>query len=154
MSGADDTLHHDGRGDGGPDVGGALLGSPVDLGSVQVDSYVVAGIADHICPWQSCYSTTQLLGGTTRFVLSTAGHIASLVNPPTNAGATYRTSQTNPADPEDFLRAATTVQGTWWVDFADWLGARSGSTKARPRRLGNARHAAITPAPGTYVFDR
>jgi len=31
-----------------------------------IDSYVVAGIADHLCPWQSCYRSTQLLGGSTR----------------------------------------------------------------------------------------
>jgi len=131
-----------------------LLGSPVDLSAVDVDSYVVAGIADHICPWQSCYSTTQLLGGNTRFVLSTAGHIASLVNPPTNAKSTYRTSKSNPADPEQFLRSAETQQGTWWGDYAAWLGERSGDTKRRPRKHGNARYQPLGAAPGTYVFDR
>ena len=40
-----------------------MLGTPVDLSTVTVDSYVTAGIADHLCPWQSCYRTTQLLGG-------------------------------------------------------------------------------------------
>src|SRR6201995_5312669 len=39
-----------------------MLGSPVDLGAVDKDSYIVAGITDHICPWQSCYRATQLLG--------------------------------------------------------------------------------------------
>ncbi|MEO7746414.1 MAG: alpha/beta fold hydrolase [Actinomycetota bacterium] len=131
-----------------------MLGTPVDLSRVDVDSYVIAGVADHICPWQSCYATTQLLGGSTRFVLSTAGHIASLVNPPTNAKATYRTHPSNPADPERFLREADTVQGTWWVDYAAWLEPRSGGDKARPRALGNARHRVGAAAPGTYVFDR
>lgn len=134
--------------------GTTMLGSPVDLSAVDVDSYVIAGIADHICPWQACYATTQLLGGTTRFVLSTAGHIASLVNPPSNPKATYRTSETNPADPERFLGETGVVQGTWWVDFAAWLGTRSGDSKARPRKLGNARYRAVDAAPGTYVFDR
>ena len=131
-----------------------MLGTPVDLSRVDVDSYVIAGVADHICPWQSCYATTQLLGGSTRFVLSTAGHIASLVNPPTNAKATYRTHTSNPADPERFLREAETVKGTWWVDYAAWLEPRSDGAKARPRALGNARHRVGAPAPGTYVFDR
>ena len=65
-----------------------VLGVPLDLGKVTVDSYVVAGIADHITPWENCYRTTQLLGGTTRFVLSTSGHIAALVNPPGNPKST------------------------------------------------------------------
>ena len=59
-----------------------VLGTPVDLSKVDVDTYVVAGSTDHICPWDSCYRSAHLLGGTTRFVLSTAGHIAALVNPP------------------------------------------------------------------------
>ena len=67
-----------------------MLGSPVDLSKVDVDSYVVAGIADHLCPWQSCYRSTQLLGGDVRFVLSTSGHIASMVNPPDNPKARFQ----------------------------------------------------------------
>ena len=67
-----------------------LLGAPVDLAKVDTDTYVVAGIADHLCPWQSCYRTTQLLGGDVRFVLSTSGHIASMVNPPGNPKARFQ----------------------------------------------------------------
>ena len=59
-----------------------VLGSPVDLGAVDVDSYVVAGLTDHIIPWENAYRSTQLLGGDARFVLSTSGHIQALVNPP------------------------------------------------------------------------
>ena len=55
--------------------GVTVLGSPVDLGKITVDCYLMAGAADHISPWQNCYRTTQLLGGRTRFVLSTSGHI-------------------------------------------------------------------------------
>ena len=67
-----------------------MLGTPVDLSTITVDSYVTAGIADHLCPWQSCYRTTQLLGGDSRFILSTSGHIASLVNPPGNPKSTFQ----------------------------------------------------------------
>ena len=54
----------------------------VDLGEVDLDSYVVAGLTDHIIPWENAYRSTQLLGGAPRFVLSTSGHIQALVNPP------------------------------------------------------------------------
>ena len=67
-----------------------MLGAPVDLSSVAVDGYVVAGVADHISPWQNCYRSAQLFGGRTRFVLSTSGHIAAIVNPPTNRKASYQ----------------------------------------------------------------
>ena len=59
-----------------------MLGSGVDLGAVDVDAYVVAGASDHIIPWEQAYRSTQLLGGSPRFVLSDSGHIQALVNPP------------------------------------------------------------------------
>jgi polyhydroxyalkanoate synthase len=71
-----------------------VLGSPVDLSQLKVDSYLVAGSADHITPWQNRYRSTALLGGDTRFVLSTSGHIAALVNPPTNPKASCQTGCT------------------------------------------------------------
>ena len=67
-----------------------MLGGPIDLSHIDTDTYIVAGIADHITPWQSCYQTTQLLGGSARFILSTSGHIAALVNPPGNPKASTR----------------------------------------------------------------
>jgi polyhydroxyalkanoate synthase len=131
-----------------------MLGSPVDLAKIDVDAYVVAGVADHLCPWQSCYRSTQLLGGGSRFVLSTSGHIASIVNPPGNQKATFRTAPENPPDPDDWLGQATVERGSWWPDYLGWLERRGGGEKARPRRLGAAGFRPIDPAPGTYVLDR
>jgi polyhydroxyalkanoate synthase len=133
-----------------------MLGSPVDLGKVDIDSYVVAGIADHLCPWQSCYRSTALLGGSTRFVLSTSGHIASMVNPPGNPKSTFQTGPgtDNPADPADWLRAAQTVPGSWWPDYSAWLGVRSGPQRERPGQLGSADYPPLQAAPGSYVLDR
>jgi len=83
-----------------------VLGTPVDLSQVTADSYIVAGIADHITTWQNCYRSTQLLGGQNRFILSTSGHIAALVNPPGSPKATYQAGKTNPASPADWLKTA------------------------------------------------
>jgi polyhydroxyalkanoate synthase len=129
-----------------------MLGTPVDLSTVTVDSYVTAGIADHLCPWQSCYRTTQLLGGDSRFILSTSGHIASLVNPPGNPKSTFQVSGTNPASPEKWLAGAETVQGSWWPDFMTWLGERSGDEIPASSVAGAMEE--LAPAPGTYVFDK
>ena len=131
-----------------------MLGSPVDLSKVDVDSYVIAGVADHICPWQSCYRSTQMLGGSAKFVLSTSGHIASMVNPPGNPKATFQTAASNPADPRWWLEQAETVPGSWWPDYSSWLGERSGGQKKAPVRLGRKTFPVLCPAPGTYVLDR
>jgi polyhydroxyalkanoate synthase len=132
----------------------AMLGSPVDLAKVDLDAYVIAGITDHLCPWESCYRTTQLLGGPVRFVLSTSGHIAAMVNPPTNPKAAFRTASVNPADPREFLATATTVPGSWWTDYSSWLAERGGGQRRSPRTLGRKNYPVQCAAPGTYVYDR
>ncbi|WP_347058188.1 alpha/beta fold hydrolase [Blastococcus sp. HT6-30] len=131
-----------------------MLGTPVDLSKVTVDSYITAGIADHICPWQSCYRSTQLLGGQSRFVLSTNGHIASLVNPPGNPKSTFQVAKSTPPDPDRWLAQAETVKGSWWPDFMSWLGERSGEDVPAPRELGGNGLEVLAEAPGTYVFDK
>jgi polyhydroxyalkanoate synthase len=132
---------------GGIDV----LGTPVDVSEVTVDSYVVAGIADHISPWESCYRTTRLLGSEPRFVLSTSGHIAALVNPPGNEKASYQVNDSNPADPAEWLRGAAKSRGSWWDDWTAWLGERSGPLRPAPAEPGGPVHPPRDPAPGTYV---
>ena len=132
----------------------AMGGSPVDLAKVDTDAYVVAGVADHLCPWQSCYRSTQLLGGRSRFALSSSGHIASMVNPPGDGKASYRTAPDNPPDPADWLDRTATHRGSWWPDYVGWLERRGGGEHARPRRLGAAGLPPMEPAPGTYVLDR
>jgi polyhydroxyalkanoate synthase subunit PhaC len=129
-----------------------MLGSPVDLSAVTVDSYMTAGIADHLCPWQACYRSTQLLGGDNRFILSTSGHIASLVNPPGNPKSTFQVAGDTPADPQQWLEQAETVKGSWWPDFMTWLGERSGEEIPAPAGPGELEE--LADAPGTYVFDK
>jgi polyhydroxyalkanoate synthase len=130
-----------------------MLGTPVDLSTVTVDTYVTAGIADHLCPWQACYRSTQLLGGESRFILSTSGHIASLVNPPGNPKSTFQVADGTPADPEEWLAQARTEKGSWWPDFTAWLGERSGGEVPAPTDLSGGLEV-LGDAPGTYVFDK
>jgi len=131
-----------------------VLGTEIDLAQVDLDSYVVAGVADHICPWQSCYRGSQLLGGKTRFVLSTSGHIAALVNPVNPAGkkkAGYHASDDITADAGTWLSTATAEQGSWWPDYDSWLAQRSGGQVPAPRDPGSDRFRVVEPAPGSYV---
>ena len=137
-------------------IPGALtvLGTPIDLGSADVPTYVLAGETDHIVPWQNAYRATQILGGTARFVLVNSGHIQALVNPPDpKSRRTYRTANAVEASPEEWLAAAVEYKGSWWPDYLAWMEPRSGDLKPRPKALGSKDHKPIARAPGTYVLE-
>jgi polyhydroxyalkanoate synthase subunit PhaC len=131
----------------------SLNGNFVDMSKIRVDSYVVAGVTDHITPWKGVHKTAQIMGEGTTFVLSNSGHLQSLLNPPTNPKASYVIGQAAPAGPDAFLAAGEKRKGSWWLDWRDWLHARSGEEIDAPTSLGSARHPAMVKAPGTYVFD-
>jgi polyhydroxyalkanoate synthase len=133
-----------------------VLGQPVDLQRVDLDTYFVAGLTDHIVPWESAYNGARLFGGNRRFVLSSSGHIQALVNPPPAEGAesrtSYRVADELPESAEQFLAQAPRLSGTWWSDWDNWLAERSGERKPAPKALGNRAHKAQAKAPGTYVL--
>jgi polyhydroxyalkanoate synthase len=121
-------------------------GTPIDVSRVETPLYVLSAQNDHIAPWRSVYRATQLTSGEARHVLTSGGHVAGMVNPP-SPKASYYTREDNPADPDEWLRGAEKVQASWWEDWADWAAARSGE-RVPPPVLPEG-----DPAPGTYVRD-
>ncbi|WP_433295428.1 PHA/PHB synthase family protein [Pseudonocardia sp. CA-142604] len=130
----------------------AMLGTAVDLSKIDRDTYVVAGSGSDT--WQSCYRTTGLLGGTSRFVLSTSGSRASVVCPPDDPDAEFQVAETTPPDASRWLATARPVAGSWWADHLAWLGERSGPLRDAPPELGGRGMHAVAPAPGEYVLQR
>jgi polyhydroxyalkanoate synthase subunit PhaC len=133
--------------------GMTVLGTPVDLSRITVPAYVTGGATDHLTPWQGCYRTTQLLSGPATFVLSNAGHIQSLVNPPGNPKATFYTGGEPGPDPQQWLAESEQYSGTWWEHWADWLLERSADEVPAPKKLGDRGHPPGDQAPGLYVRD-
>ncbi|WP_426412428.1 alpha/beta fold hydrolase [Bradyrhizobium ganzhouense] len=131
----------------------ALNDRTVDMSKVKADTYVVAGVTDHITPWKGVYKTAQILGEGTTFVLSNSGHLQSLLNPPTNPKASFMIGPVGTGAPEAFQASAEKRKGSWWLDWRDWLHARSGEEVVAPASAGSARHPALGAAPGTYVFE-
>jgi polyhydroxyalkanoate synthase len=130
-----------------------LLGTPVDLGAITADTYVVGAETDHLVPWQGAYRSTQLLGGDSTFVLSGGGHIQHLVNPPGNPKAHFRTGPVA-GHADAWLADSSQQAGSWWPHWADWAIARSGEERPAPKRLGSRRNRPIEAAPGRYVMER
>ena len=125
-------------------------GDRLDPGLVNIDTYVLAAVDDHIVPWTSGYKTTQLLGGKSRFVLSSSGHIAGIVNPP-NPKAKHWVNDSLPADPHEWKANAQIVNATWWQDWTAWIAERGGPMVSHRITLGNEDYPPIEKAPGSYV---
>jgi polyhydroxyalkanoate synthase len=126
---------------------------PIDLKKIHCPVFITGGTTDHITPWQACYRSTQLFGGPATYVLSTAGHIQSLINPPGASKRRYYLNPETPQDHEAWRRDAREHNGSWWPFWTDWLKARGIGENVAPQTLGSATHPPIADAPGTYVFE-
>ena len=144
--------------------GTTQLGVQVDLGAVAVPAFVYASRDDHIVPWKTAYSSTQLLGSETTFVLGASGHIAGVVNPPARKKRHYWAQPGTPGssgprtrpdpDADRWLDAAERIPGSWWPAWTTWLAAHSGRLVAAPEHLGAGELAPLEEAPGSYVKEK
>ncbi|WP_339464010.1 class II poly(R)-hydroxyalkanoic acid synthase [Pseudomonas sp. EA_65y_Pfl2_P74] len=131
-----------------------VCGTPIDLKQVTADIFSLAGTNDHITPWKSCYKSAQLFGGKVEFVLSSSGHIQSILNPPGNPKSRYMTSEGMAANADDWQENSTKHTDSWWLYWQAWQAERSGNLKKAPMKLGNKAHPAGEASPGTYVHER
>ncbi|WP_372875708.1 class II poly(R)-hydroxyalkanoic acid synthase [Pseudomonas sp.] len=131
-----------------------ICGTAVDLRKVTVDSFNVAGINDHITPWDAVYRSSLLIGGNKRFILSNSGHIQSILNPPGNPKANYLESGKLSGDPRAWYHDAQRHDGSWWPQWLSWIQAHAGEQREPLVALGNPHYPALEAAPGTYVHVR
>jgi polyhydroxyalkanoate synthase len=127
-----------------------LAGERIGAVDIRTDTFILAAVDDHIVPWTSSYASTRLLSGDVRFVLSSAGHIAGIVNPP-SPKSRYWTNAKLPSDPAAWRAGAELHEGSWWEEWTRWVGERSGGQRDPPA-LGSERYPALGEAPGTYVL--
>ena len=138
-----------------------VCGEKVDLGALDMPTYIYGSREDHIVPIGGAYATTHVLPGDKRFVMGASGHIAGVINPPAKKKRSYWTNerlsgtksggQKFPATQAEWQQGATEHPGSWWTDWSDWLRGFGGKEIAAPKAYGNRSHKATEPAPGRYV---
>lgn len=128
----------------------SLAGVPIDVSKIDVPIYSLATREDHIAPWKTVYSTTQLVKSKVRFILSASGHVAGVVNPPAKNKYHYFTADQNPKDPEAWFASANELSGSWWLDWDKWLSGLSGEKVPAPKP-GSGKLKPVEDAPGSYV---
>jgi polyhydroxyalkanoate synthase len=128
-----------------------VCGEKVDLGSIDIPTYIYGSREDHIVPWNAAYLSTGLLKGKRRFTLGASGHIAGVINPASKNKRSHWTNDKLPATPKAWFDSATEKPGSWWTDWAAWLKAQGGPMVAAPKSPGTRKYKAIEAAPGRYV---
>ncbi len=131
-----------------------MCGEKIDLGKVDVPSYVFAAKEDHIVPWKSGYASARYLGGKHEFVLGASGHIAGAINPASKNKRNYWAGGKPGADADAWLESAQAVPGSWWTHWNQWLKKQAGRSVPARAKLGNTKYKAIEAAPGRYVMER
>ena len=131
--------------------GGITLGGvPIDLSKVKVPIYFASTLEDHIAPWKSTYAGAKLFNSKVRFVLGGSGHIAGIVNPPAANKYCYWTNDKLADTAQAWLDVADQHAGSWWSDWAKWIGQYAGE-KIAARIPGDRKLKALEDAPGSYV---
>lgn len=131
----------------------ALKGTPVDLSRVTIPAYFASAIEDHIAPWVSCYEGSRNLGGPVRFVLGGSGHIAGIINPPSQRKYGYRINENTDLSADEWLEGAEQFEGSWWPDWVQWA-EQYGGGRVDARVPGEGELPIIEPAPGSYLRNQ
>jgi polyhydroxyalkanoate synthase len=135
-------------------------GVPVDLGRIEVPTYVFAAREDHIVPWKGAYASAQALtgvpAGQLQFVLGASGHIAGTINSPAKNRRNYwvGAGEELPERADDWFDAAQEIPGSWWIHWDRWLSAYGDGEVDAPSAYGGGKFAPIEPAPGRYVRQK
>ncbi|WP_369601889.1 class I poly(R)-hydroxyalkanoic acid synthase [Hahella sp. SMD15-11] len=130
-----------------------LMGVPMDLTTIETPVYFLSTQQDHIAKWKATYKGVHLHKGPRAFVLSGSGHIAGVVNPPTQVKYGYWTNDQLPEDPDVWLASAQQHEGSWWPHWQRWALTFAGERVA-PRIPGDGELPVIEDAPGSYVRQR
>ncbi len=132
-----------------------MLGTPVSLKRLKMPAFVFSAREDHIVPWKGGYKSALTLGGQVKFILGARGHIAGTINPASKNKRSFWTSGKLQADGDKWLAGAQGNPGSWWPEWSKWLrNPMAGKMVPARKKLGDAKHKPIEPAPGRYVKER
>jgi len=129
----------------------------ITLKDLRMPMFVVGTETDHIAPWTSVYKIALFTDTELTFVLTNGGHNAGIVSEPGHRGRHYLSATRHPGDryvdPATWAARASHFEGSWWTQWAAWLGERSTVERVAPPPMGAPERGLppLCPAPGTYI---
>jgi polyhydroxyalkanoate synthase len=132
-----------------------VAGRPLVLSDIHLPIFLVGTENDHIAPWHSVFKLHFLNESEMTFILTSGGHNAGIVSEPGHARRHFRIDTrkagAHTRGPDEWQRETPPKDGSWWVEWNAWLGARSNGQVAPPAIGGH--NATLGDAPGTYVLE-
>lgn len=136
----------------------AIEGRVIALKDISVPLYVVGTESDHIAPWKSVYKIRLFSDCDMTFALTSSGHNGGIISEPGHKHRHYRVGHRGVGaryvDPDTWFEAHDPIEGSWWTNWAEWLGSRS-QAQSVPPQIGakTAGYPPLGPAPGTYIYQ-
>ena len=119
---------------------------PISLSDIRAPIFVVATERDHVAPWRSVYKLNLVSDTEVTFLLTSGGHNAGIVSEPGHRGRHFRVARRAEndryVDPDTWVDATPSVQGSWWPVWAAWLAERA----QRPRCAAGDGRAGLSAA--------
>jgi polyhydroxyalkanoate synthase subunit PhaC len=133
-------------------------GKPISLSDIHAPMFVVGTVRDHVAPWRSTYKIHYQVDADVTYLLTSGGHNAGIVAPPSEPRHSYqiktKAMDTPYIGPDEWLKAATHVEGSWWLEWTKWLAAQSGEPCDPPRMgIEHADGLSLPNAPGDYLHQ-
>jgi polyhydroxyalkanoate synthase len=131
-----------------------MCGTPVSLKRLKMPAFVFSAREDHIVPWHGGYRSARTLGGDVKFILGASGHIAGTINPASKNKRSYWVNDSLGTDEDKWFAEAREKAGSWWPEWSKWLRPFAGKLVPARKKLGDAQHKPIEPAPGSFAKER
>jgi polyhydroxyalkanoate synthase len=131
-----------------------ICNTPIDIGKIEVPTFVIGFYDDHISPPQTVFTTTELVSGPVEYILGGSGHVMGVANPPAKKKYGYYLDGKLDEGFEVWKETAKFHQGSWWTAWTERLSKISGKQIEATKNLGNTKFKAIEPAPGRYVKEK
>ena len=131
-----------------------LCGVKIDLGKIDCPVYFLSAIEDHIAPWKTTFTGTELVTGDVEFVLAASGHVAGVINPANKNKRHFWKDGELGKGADHWLETAEEVPGSWWNHWDAWIKSNGDKTVAAATELGTKAYPELEPAPGSFVLAK
>lgn len=128
-----------------------LNDTPLNVSNIDIPTYFISTLKDHIAPWKTTYLGYKLMRGKKHFLLGGSGHIAGIIIPPGTEKYGYYTHKNCPEHHETWFANAEHHTGSWWPEWFQWLNKESGRLVKAPD-FKTLPLKGIMDAPGNYVM--